>query len=486
MMNPAAVDSGFSLYESPALRRFLPSVASAFDTEEVKRRLAEVLLDPRCGQYAVRDCELRQATFVPGECCILRYGLEILDRESGRGSTVLVTGRIFSSDAACDQYAQSLSPLAARAAGREELLLLAQPFAVIPALHMVVSAFPIDGEMPMLAQATDPRRMAAILGETLPAARRSLVAPGALGIELVDYGRRHRVTLRYVLGGRAENEAPALNRVVYGKLTSDESGALTGPVTARLRESARESGVDFHIPESLGWVRGVRLALLSAIPGRPGLERALKAQARGKPPAAGELPPEAMVDACATMAAVVHSAHADPGPSRTLSHELLWISRRIDEIRDFSPDFAGQLASRLAQVSALAGRSDLGCGLCHGDFTTGQALFDGDQYGLVDFDSVCQGEPALDLGQFLAYLRLGAMKAGRAQPDTLADVLSERFLSTYLAASGARIDARKLVERTAIYRIVSLLRRAIRSWQKFKPDRVQSALAALATVEHQR
>src|SRR3712207_8430077 len=41
----------------------------------------------------------------------------------------------------------------------------------------------------------------------------------------------------------------------------------------------------------------------------------------------------------------------------------------------------------------------------HGDLTPGQILFDGARPGLLDFDTVCQAEPALDLGQFLAYLR---------------------------------------------------------------------------------
>jgi hypothetical protein len=93
---------------------------------------------------------------------------------------------------------------------------------------------------------------------------------------------------------------------------------------------------------------------------------------------------------------------------------------------------------------------------------------------------VCQGEPALDIGQFLAYLRLGAMKTATARPEALADVLSQRFLAAYMDASRDGIDAEKLAERVAAYRIVSLLRRSIRSWQKFKPERVQAALTALA------
>src|SRR5258708_28431445 len=108
----------FSLFESPALRRFLPSVAGAFDAEEVKRRLANALFDSGRRPYTLRLCELSQATWVPGECCLMRYGLEIVNRENGHGSRTLVTARVFPDQPACDRYAASLAPLTALAAGR--------------------------------------------------------------------------------------------------------------------------------------------------------------------------------------------------------------------------------------------------------------------------------------------------------------------------------------------------------------------------------
>jgi len=100
----------------------------------------------------------------------------------------------------------------------------------------------------------------------------------------------------------------------------------------------------------------------------------------------------------------------------------------------------------------------------------------------VDFDSVCQAEPALDVGQFLAYLRMACMKpAGTTarEASTLANQLSRRFLTAYLTATGNRWDTAHLVERSSIYKVVSLLRRTIHSWMKFKTRRVEAAISAL-------
>jgi len=53
-------------------------------------------------------------------------------------------------------------------------------------------------------------------------------------------------------------------------------------------------------------------------------------------------------------------------------------------------------------------------------------------------------------------------------------------MSTYMAAMGGRVDdAERLRVRVAVYQMISLLRRALRSWQKFKGSRLENALALI-------
>jgi hypothetical protein len=102
---------------------------------------------------------------------------------------------------------------------------------------------------------------------------------------------------------------------------------------------------------------------------------------------------------------------------------------------------------------------------------------------LVDFDTVCQAEPALDLGQFLAYLRLAVLKAhngGETASTTVANQLCERFLNTYLIAAGYyRAESEQLHSRASVYEVVSLLRLAQHSWQKLKESRLEQVILVL-------
>jgi aminoglycoside phosphotransferase (APT) family kinase protein len=191
-----------------------------------------------------------------------------------------------------------------------------------------------------------------------------------------------------------------------------------------------------------------------------------------------------MIDTCAQMAATLHTSAIRLGPRRTLEDILGSLVQGFGEVKRISPDLGGLLSDRLTRIaSAAQASSSLPLGFCHGDFTFGQVLFAGAYSGLVDFDSVCQAEPALDLGHFLTYLTLTGergKKPATGEPHELIGQLTERFLATYSAAVGLDIAVQeRMRERVAVYKGVSLLRRVLRSWQKFKPSRIEAAVTLL-------
>ncbi|HEU5099393.1 MAG TPA: phosphotransferase, partial [Roseiflexaceae bacterium] len=302
-------------------------------------------------------------------------------------------------------------------------------------------------------------------------------------VELVDYGRKQRATLRYHVAGRQNGAAEQI--VVYGKLTGDGSGALAAPISAALRDWQPQSpiGYRFNVPRVLAWRPELHLSLLEAIPGESLIGDALKAQLRGKPAASGAMSIEQMIDACARIAATLHTSGIQLGGRRTFDDELTSLRRELSFIEPISPELAAQIAATLDQIAQIAAQSQPQP-LCfnHGDFTYGQLLFDGSSSGLIDFDSVCQAEPALDLAQFLTYVRVASLKSKLTPEATraLLEQLGRRFLDTYAGALGASPDdMRHVAERVAIYKALSLVRRTLRSWQKFKPERIESALALL-------
>jgi len=449
---------------SLALQQALPGLLAAFDEPLMRVALQSALFEPNQSGITITQCELDQATYLPDPSCIIRYLLTIQDNQGGAQRQVLVSGRLFADQPACETYIHDyLQPLVAQLAGRAELAMFTQPVGRIAALHMALHTFPLDADLPALMGATDRRGVTALLGAALQDELGPNFAVTDCRVDLVDYGRQQRATLRYHVTGQASNAAAAQQVLVYGKLTGDGSGALAGAISAALREQVRErsSAYRFNVPRVLAWRPELSLSLLEAIPGEGLIAAAIKALLRGKPFAGAALSLEQMIDAGATIAATLHTSGIQLGRPRSLNDQLDSLRRELVQIEPISPALGAQLVGWLDQSAAAATRSDrLPACFNHGDFTYGQLLFDGENSGLIDFDSICQAEPALDLAQFLTYLRVASLKS-KLTP----------------AATRALID--HLVRRVSLYKALSLVRRTLRSWQKFKPSRIESALALL-------
>jgi aminoglycoside phosphotransferase (APT) family kinase protein len=109
--------------------------------------------------------------------------------------------------------------------------------------------------------------------------------------------------------------------------------------------------------------------------------------------------------------------------------------------------------------------------LAHGDLTPSQLVLAGPRIGVLDFDGLCQAEPAFDLGRFLAYLRVALAKSGNVAGDALAS----RFLERYHVAGGPPTPS----ARVQVYEIASLVRMAAHSWQQLKPARLRLACGVI-------
>lgn len=463
---------------SPVLQRELPGLATALDEQAMRGRL-QALLFGEDSPYRIERCNPGQAIYLAGDFCGLRYELEVRGPDGGPPIELLAVGRVFQHEDARRAFlSEKLAPVAEQARGRPDLAPFARLVAPIDELNMAVHVFPIDGDLPALLDVTDPSRAAELVGAALGPG----FTPRECRVQLVQYGRRHRCTLRYVLDGADASGAPA-QQVVYGKVASDGTGARTVPVIAALHERLQAAGAagQVQIPRVLAFLPEQQLLLLEAIPGRPQIARLLKERLAGQS-ADGPLTLESGVEACGLIAAAIHRSGVALGRRRALEDELDWLAGSIAALARVSPELGARLREWLERAAA-AGRAAEPLPLCfsHGDFTYTQLIFDGARTGLVDFDTVCQAEPALDLGQFLAYQRLAIHRNQRPEsPMTAAavDRLCDGFFDTYAAAMGVS-DVRRLRARVRVYEILMLLRLAVHSWQKLKVSRLEHATALI-------
>jgi aminoglycoside phosphotransferase (APT) family kinase protein len=462
-------NAGLDALETRVLERELPGVVAAFDRPAMRDRLQAGLIGPNSAAKVMR-CDLTSAILLD-DCVVIRYELGLEDA-GGEAKTTIVTCRVYPDAERASAYAaERLVPLLAQVRGRDEVSAFAKPVTVIESLGMVVYAYPIDGELTTLAAATDHEVAARAMEEVLTAAGRSDTRVESCRVEPVHYNRRHRCMLRYHLdlGG-------AGRQVLYGKVAEDGSGASIPSIVQELGATLARARV--AVPECLGFREDLQLAVFTEIPGVPRVAQLLKARLGGEPEGEG-LTVEKAADICGQIAAVLHTSGLRLGQPRPLEVELTRLRANLPPIQRLSPELGERLGHWLDVTETRAAASPaLAQCQCHGDFSYTQLIFDGPRAGLVDFDNFCMAEPALDLGQFLAYLRYAGFKArgtSATERAGLTERLAERFTTSYTAAGGAA----EALERVDVYEAVNLVRMAQHAWQNLKGSRLDHIVTVL-------
>jgi hypothetical protein len=379
--------------------------------------------------------------------------------------------------------------------GRPEIKPFARPVAAVEQLNMTVSVYPIDGLIPTLVDATDPRKVKSLLAETLPEALSGTFSIQEVHQFLAHYGRYKRCVLRYTIDGvQTETQTP-LQVTVYGKVDADGQGGVTEDIISALRERLNEPDLPyrFRVPRSLGYFPDYQLLLMEALPGKPFFKPLLKAwtdknnhQADGNqnPSDEEEANLEKAIQTCALIATTLHGSNIDLGPRTSLELQVEKLLEETEVLSHVFPEVGAQVKSWISQTVEFAqAYPAMPVRFSHGDFTYTQLIFDGKNGGLVDFDTMCQAEPAQDLGHYLAYQRLNIIKDQDPNfpfsPETI-EHLCAIFLDTYIATAKAWIPDEALLRgRVAVYELISLIRLTLHSWEKMKGSRLKQTMTLL-------
>jgi ABC-type transport system involved in Fe-S cluster assembly fused permease/ATPase subunit len=330
----------------------------------------------------------------------------------------------------------------------------------------VMRPFPADPRLPTLYKAVHRSVARGVLAEAVP---------GAAGIrrcdvEVVHHPRSGPCVLRYALA-----PPPKRHPVVFGKVYPDAGAERAAAALRLLRDGLPPHTV--AVPAPLAIVPALRMVLTEAIPGRPMLPDLLVATLTDAPPptAADGWTVRSALAAAGEATAAVHLCAPGSGmPVRDLAREQAAVEAELAQVAKVWPGAAGAL--RLGLATARQASADPGTVvLAHGDLTPGQLLFSVIGAGIVDADTLCRAEPALDLGRFLAYLHvLGVRHAGTAAWPLLA-TLTAVFLDAYAAAAPEAVP----LDRVSAYRALTLARIGASACRQLKDGRLRDAAAAL-------
>jgi thiamine kinase-like enzyme len=484
------------LPRSALFQKKVPALAEAFDAERMKQTLRDALLDTNDGQYSIVKCVPGKALYLPDHIINMQFKLTIQDNASNETSETMVNARLFPDLDTCKTYLDDiLKPIALRMEGRPEIKPFARPVAMIDHLRMTLSVFPIDGMIPTLVDTTDPSKIAELLSKTLPETLSGEFVIENVQLLLAHYGRYKRCVLRYSVEGQQTATQSPQSVTVYGKIDADGLGSQIGPIIAALRDALQEPNLlyRFRVPRSLGYFPDLQLLLMEALPGKPFFKPLLKAwiennnhqaSANENLPHEEDATLDKAIQTCALIAATLHSSSIKLGRQTTLEMQVAKLQESADVISQVYPELGAQVNSWIQQTVDFA-KAYPAMPLCfsHGDFTYTQLIFDGKEGGLVDFDTMCQAEPAQDLGHYLAYQRLNIIKDQDPNapfaPEAI-EHLCALFLDTYIDVSKDWIPDEALLRgRVAIYELISLIRLTLHSWEKMKGSRLKQTIPLL-------
>jgi hypothetical protein len=480
------------LARSALLREKVPALAEAFNAGRMKETLQETLLGPGEGRYSIVECVPGKALYLPDHTINMQYKLKILDHTTDETISTLINARLFPDAAACRAFLEeALKPVAARMEGRSEIQPFARPVAIVEDLNMSLSAYPIDGLIPTLVDATNPNKVAGLFAETLPEASSGSFSIREVQQSLAHYGRYKRCVLRYDIDGvRTETQTPQ-QVTVYGKLDADGLGGATVDIISALRERLTEPELlyRFRVPQSLGYFPEYQLLLMEALPGKPFFKPLLKAwidnnHGNQNTSHEDEATLEKAIQTCALIAATLHGSNIPLGPRTTLELQVAKLQESADVLSQVLPELGAQVKSWISKTVEFAqAYPSMPARFSHGDFTYTQLIFDGKNGGLVDFDTMCQAEPAQDLGHYLAYQRLNIIKDQDPNfpfPQETIEHFCAIFLDTYIQVAKAWIPDEALLRgRVAIYELISLIRLTLHSWEKMKGSRLKQTMVLL-------
>lgn len=370
----------------------------------------------------------RRVRYKPGIECRVHYRLRISDGERNKGVVATVTFRPGDEFGAVAEHRD--------ASNGAELRLF------VPEYSCLIEFFPADFKLPGLALAVDP----ALLTEHLRTS-----AAGHIGTASVTRVRtiRYRPGISCVLGYVIESETPG-PREVIGKVYSKDD--VASGVRAKLEVlSPQAAEVGLTIPRLLHWSQPDRFVFMDRVPGI-GMDRLLFN-------ASSQDEALATIDLAAEALARFHGLQLDAPVTRTFESEYKRMRRRLRRIGRIAGGLARQARAVLADhdASDMTTPEEDVC-VIHGDFKPDQLLVHDGRTSLVDLDRAGRGDPAVDVGNFMAALRKQAVINGYDNFPALADAFYQGYF--------ARRPSDAIAKRARAFQGVALVRMTLAKFER--------------------
>ena len=381
---------------------------------------------PRLKTSPIARLELKDLTYRPARQCISLFDLAFEDGKGGMEHRRAIVSFVKDERFAAmyeKHYAGDERPRAA----------------YLPEHRCLVELFPADWEIPSLGAVADPGSAAKLMREA------GVALPD--GVELTTDVLTYRAHEAAVLAYR-DTHGSDFRAVV--KTTSQSRKAEhvyeVSQLLQRQLDAAYVSTPAIYRPRSDRYV-----AFMDFAPGRS-LHATLAAGTESGRRETMHLTARALTD--------IHRARTEMRlkEKRSLPQGLDHARERAGRLEYAAPDLGRRALAVLNRVAPYVPDDRPVLTLLHGDFKGTQLLFDKGHVAVIDLDSACVGDPAVDVGNMMADLHREAVFTGSGYSRECA----ETFLEAYATFSGLG----DIGEFARIFRVIALVRMSVHGFRQ--------------------
>jgi len=305
-----------------------------------------------------------------------------------------------------------------------------------------------------LASVLDPEIMQEKLSACLGEIRKDAEHLRLEAIEVLAYKPGRRCVLAFKI--RLEGPELSLTESPERPRGKTESLTLIGKLRSRHRASRAlqqmeklwHAGFQANSPDGISVPRPVacipeyNLWLQQKVPGQLATDCLGLAGGRG------------LVERIAEAAHKLHRASLPTKRIHRMSDEIRILQEKLPLVLEEKPQWSGRINRLLEAASRLADRTPEPrmCGI-HRDFYADQVVVNGRRICLLDFDLYCQGDPGLDIGNFIGHITELSLRTF-GNPEALRhleDAMETRFVA--LAGEGLRPAVRAYANLTLVRHI---------------------------------
>ncbi|MDP9177180.1 MAG: aminoglycoside phosphotransferase family protein [Gemmatimonadota bacterium] len=296
--------------------------------------------------------------------------------------------------------------------------------------RVVVHAYPLDPVMPNLLTVAHPQEMK-VAFQHLWQARGARVR--RVHVDTLSYTPGMRAALQYeVLAEDRKSTMPELRRLV-GKIDARRPPArlFAGHWAIWRKTAGRVS-----IAPPVGYVAVARLSLQEFLKGRRLSDITAPGELAGR------------VRKAARAIANVHALTLPVLKHRSVEKEMSNVARWggvLSQVRPLQARRIESLSNRLRREVVERMRIT---GTIHADFHLANVLANAHGVMLIDWDQAAHGDPMLDVGRFLAALRVTSLRM-TGTLDGLAAV-GDGFLEAYIEQTGESVQRARLLEAVSL------------------------------------